>query len=290
MTLDLVWACPYCHDTVRDARCGSCGVEFSTSGGQLDFRPTKPIALAIHWRYDPEFGAFPWDRVRLDWPSHENGVDPGPGCEVVERNMLHSVPRGAGLALDIGCGERRQRFKTGLASLGYTPVGIDLGGPAPDALADAHVLPLRDRSVDLVMSSAVWEHLKNPHRAMAEVARVIKPGALFVGSVAFSEPFYISYFHHSPLAVYELLDANGFEVDSIILVDRYSAFRAHLGMGYAGARIPRPVRDRIADLFWYAAVAPGALRGRGAEARLAFARSHAAGVGFVARKSPATGE
>lgn len=284
MTLDSVWACPYCRSPVHDSKCQPCGAEFPNSGGQLDFRPTQPIDLEIRWRYDPEFGVFPWDRVRLDWPTHENGVDLGPADEVVERNMLRSVPPGTGLALDIGCGEQRQRFKDGLASLGYAPVGIDLSGPAPDALADAHILPLRDRSVDLVMSSAVWEHLKNPHRAMSEVARVIKRGSLFVGSVAFAEPFHISYFHHSPLAVYELLTANGFETECVVLIDRYSAFRAHLGMGYAGIRMPRVLRDGIADLFWYISIAPGTIRGRRDEARLAFARSHAAGVGFVARK------
>jgi SAM-dependent methyltransferase len=238
----------------------------------------------MSWRYDPEFGAFPWDRVRLDWPVVENGVELDDSDEVVERSILACLPPGAGVALDIGCGERRQRFRRGLESLGYTPLGVDIGGSAPDALADAHLLPLPDESIDLVLTSSVWEHLKNPHRAMSEAARVAKRGALFVGSVAFSEPFHISYFHHSPLAVYELLDANGFEADYFVLVDRYSAFRAHMMMGTAGSRLPRPLRGLTGDVFWWLAVGPSMLKGTAAVARRQFARSHAAAVGFFASK------
>ena len=284
-SIEDVWVCPYCHGSLRDTRCDACDRTYrGENGGQLDFRVTSPLVLETSWRYDPEFGVFQWDRVRLEWPRLDNGVEHADTDEVPERNILGCVPRGAGIALDIGCGEQRQRFRKGLESLGYTPIGVDISGSAPDALADAHLLPLADDSVDLVMTSAVWEHLKNPHRALSEVARVAKPGALFVGSVAFSEPFHTSYFHHSPLAVYELLDANGFDADYFVLVDRYSAFRAHMEMGTAGRRLPRALRGRVGDLFWWLAIGPSMLKGTAPIARRHFARSHAADVGFFARK------
>jgi SAM-dependent methyltransferase len=279
-----VWVCPHCHGPLVDARCEACARAFPRENEQIDFRPTSPLVLEMSWRYDPEFGEFPWDRMRLEWPSLDNGVERTDADEVVERSMLGSAPRGSGLALDIGCGETRQRFRTGFASLGYTPIGVDIAGSAPDALADAHLLPLPDDSVDLVMTSAVWEHLKNPHRALSEVARVAKPGAHFVGSVAFSEPYHTSYFHHSPLAVYELLTANDFEADYFVLVDRYSAFRAHMMMGTAGRRLPRSLRGPVGDLFWWLAIGPSMLKGTAEIARRHFARSHAAAVGFSARK------
>lgn len=67
-----------------------------------------------------------------------------------------------------------------------------------------------------------------------------------MGSVAFGEPFHISYFHHSPLAVFELLDSCGLDADLFVLSDRYSAFYAHLEMGFAGQRIPRSIHGVIA--------------------------------------------
>src|SRR5262249_7933896 len=141
-----------------------------------------------------------------------------------------------------------------------------------------------DAVVDLAISSAVWEHLKHPHQAMQEVARVTKPGALFVGNIAFGQPFHISYFHHSPLAAYCLLDAAGFETEQVVLNDAYRAFLAHWEMGYAGQKLPSWLQRVLAAFIRLAALAPAALRGRYQAGRLAFARSHAAAVGFIARR------
>jgi len=207
--------------------------------------------------------------------------------------MLGVLPhaKSGQIALDIGCGENHQRFRDGLTQLGYTPVGIDIEGRSPDALADAHRLPFLDSSVDVVMTSAVFEHLKNPHVAMAEIARVVRPGGLVVGSIAFGEPFHISYFHHSPLGVFDLLDSNGLEGDIFVLSDAYNAIHAHLEMGYAGLRISRRLHRPIADIFRHLLIFPARIKsvatrspGCVREARLAFARSHAASVGFLAHR------
>ena len=194
---------------------------------------------------------------------------------------------GPPLALDIGCGEHRQRFRDGLHKLGYRTLGLDIAGSAPDALADAHRLPLLDASVDLIMTSAVWEHLKHPHVAMSEVGRVAKPGARLVAWVAFGEPFHISYFHHSPLAQYELATSAGFDVEAVVIPDDYSAVYAHLHMGAIGLRIPRLFHKAIAEAARWLFLLPAAVRGRQRfrNARLAFARSHAAAVGLVATKA-----
>lgn len=280
-----VWACPYCRHELAGRVCTSCSRTFPQSEqGQIDFRPTETVLLRHVYSYNTEFGRFPWDRVLLEWPDIHNGYAPAPSADVTERLMLRSLPSGRGVALDIGCGEKKQRFREGLTALGYSPVGVDVAGSGPDALADAHLLPFADQSMDLLMCSAVWEHLKHPHHAMSEAARVAKHNARFIGSVAFAEPFHISYYHHSPLAVFELLDSFGFDVQSVILVDRYSAFYAHLHMGFAGARMPESVRRLIAEAFRWFALAPSVVKGRVDYARRAFARSHAAGVGFIAVK------
>lgn len=278
------WACPYCHTTLEGSVCPACSRVFTSTDQQLDFRPTASVELLHRWDYNTEFGRFDWAKARLDWPDVGNNLSYLPEMEPVERNMLKSVQRGSGMALDIGCGERRQRFKSGLVELGYDALGIDVAGRAPDALADAHLLPLADASIDLLMSSAVWEHLKHPHHAMSEAARVAKPGAVFVGSVAFSEPFHISYFHHSPLALYELLESTGFDVEYVVISDEYSAFFAHLNMGYAGQRMPKIVRRVISKAFRVVGTLPAVLKGRADKGKFYYARSHTALVGFCARR------
>jgi SAM-dependent methyltransferase len=59
-----------------------------------------------------------------------------------------------------------------------------------DLVGDAHRLPLRDNSVDGVHCGAVFEHLRDPQDAAAELFRVMKPGAIgFIGT-PFMQPFH----------------------------------------------------------------------------------------------------
>jgi SAM-dependent methyltransferase len=84
-----------------------------------------------------------------------------------------------------------------------------------DLVADAHHLPLRDGSVDAVHCGAVFEHLRDPHDAAAELFRVMKPGAIgFVGT-PFMQPFhgYPSHFQNFTLFGHRrLFERAGFKI------------------------------------------------------------------------------
>ena len=54
-----------------------------------------------------------------------------------------------------------------------------------DVVGDAHHLPFRDASFDRVFAFNVFEHLREPARAAAEIARVLKP----TGAVAIHTAF-----------------------------------------------------------------------------------------------------
>jgi SAM-dependent methyltransferase len=56
-------------------------------------------------------------------------------------------------------------------------------GGAPGAVADAQRLPLKSRSFDVVVLSAILEHLVDPADAVAQGARVLKPGGLLLAYV-----------------------------------------------------------------------------------------------------------
>ncbi|MFO1242515.1 MAG: class I SAM-dependent methyltransferase [Rickettsiales bacterium] len=76
-----------------------------------------------------------------------------------------------------------------------------------EIVADAHVLPYADNSVDAIYCEAVLEHLSDPGKAVEEMQRVLKPG----GNVLATTPFlqaYHGYPHHYQnftLAGHELL-------------------------------------------------------------------------------------
>ena len=102
--------------------------------------------------------------------------------------------------LDLGCGEGRHVH--GLHVLGgINVVGLDRDGPSlakareglvmlPAATAttgfvegDAYRTPYADATFDAVICSEVLEHLEDYHAALAEIARVLKPGGVFVATV-----------------------------------------------------------------------------------------------------------
>lgn len=106
---------------------------------------------------------------------------------------------GGRIVADIGCGAGRNGVP--LARSGWQVIGADLSRPMLDAAvarlrdeapagralfvqAPMESLPLRDRSVDLVIAHGIWNLAGSSsqfRRAVAEAARIARPGAaLFV--------------------------------------------------------------------------------------------------------------
>jgi SAM-dependent methyltransferase len=76
-------------------------------------------------------------------------------------------PRGVAIGVDMTEGMRR-RASEGAGACGLTNVEIRSG--------DATRLPVDDRSVDVVISNGVLNLVPEKERAVAEIARVLKPG------------------------------------------------------------------------------------------------------------------
>lgn len=92
-------------------------------------------------------------------------------------NFAASLPAQAAV-LDAGCGEGRHRAC--FANARY--IGVDLAiGDANwnyrqlDAVADLAALPFRDAAFDAAINIVVLEHTRRPDRAVAELARVLRP-------------------------------------------------------------------------------------------------------------------
>jgi SAM-dependent methyltransferase len=144
--------------------------------------------------------------------------------------------------LDLGCGPD-SFMRPVIAPTGVDLVSVDYSGEAPDFLVDAHVLPFADDCFDGVLSLAVLEHVRNPYLVVQEVARVLRPGGVFAGTVAFLEPFHLeSLFHHSAYASWSVLRDAGF-VDIEIAPNRsWDVARANVEMGLVPVGSRREVR------------------------------------------------
>lgn len=105
----------------------------------------------------------------------------------VESLVLTAAPARSVAILDLGCGTGA--FLQRLAAHGYDNLtGLDIAPPAagraggPRWIAgdlDTH-WPLPDDGFDLVVAIEVIEHLENPGIALAELARVLRPGAIAI--------------------------------------------------------------------------------------------------------------
>lgn len=143
--------------------------------------------------------------------------DQAPRCEIYINQQLYDLKdlvRGKKV-VDIGCGYGRNRPVVEQAGGEWTGVEPFEGG-AHTVVADAEHLPFADNTFDIAIMDAVLEHIPNVAEAFKEVARVLKPGGLFIGYVAYMECFHeISYSHLSFKALEHFSDINNMKLEKI---------------------------------------------------------------------------
>jgi SAM-dependent methyltransferase len=191
--------------------------------------------------------------------------------EVLMRYAARERANGAATAVDIGCGAARNAVP--MTRAGWNVIGTDLSWPMLAAARDRHaregghgrlllahapmdMLPVRDASADLVIAHGIWnlaESSAHFRRAVAEAARVAKPGAaLFVftfsrhtlpatAAPVEGEPFVFTQFSGRPqvfLTAVELtveMQRGGFDPDPAVLMTEYN--RSAPGMIRAGGPV-----------------------------------------------------
>jgi SAM-dependent methyltransferase len=110
------------------------------------------------------------------------------------------------LVVDVACGNGygSMILNNALDYRGYDldPRAIkDARADYPSAVFDVqsiYSLPIGADSVDAVVSFETLEHLPEPRRAMAEIARVLKPGGVVIASIPINHPDRIYHFEVYP--------------------------------------------------------------------------------------------
>ncbi|RZS63430.1 3-demethylubiquinone-9 3-methyltransferase [Agromyces ramosus] len=139
-----------------------------------------------------------YDRLGASWWNEDNPLNMlhgscTPGRMAFFREVLERRGVAGGRALDIGCGAGF--IAEELAALGFGVTGIDPSRVAIEA-ARAHAaqrglgiaylvgpgeeLPFADAAFDLATCCDVLEHVRDLDRVVAETARVLRPGGLYL--------------------------------------------------------------------------------------------------------------
>jgi SAM-dependent methyltransferase len=153
-----VLACPHCRQALKPntetIECESCRASFLLQVGIPVFLP-EPVEVVP--------------------PQHESNAL-GAEFEAI-------LDQGEALVLNIGAGATARR----------TPNCVEFEHKIfrnTDVVGDAHFLPFRDNIFDHVFAFNVFEHLRQPAVAAAEILRVLKPGGRVAVHTAFLQPLH----------------------------------------------------------------------------------------------------
>ena len=125
------------------------------------------------------------------------------------------------ILLDVGAGSSPyyEIFKDKVAS--YIVVDLESALPENEVrnivqkIGVAESLPIESKSVDIVLSNQVLEHVLDERKAVQESFRVLKNGGLFIGSVPHISPIHLEPYDFRRFTYYglkKLLEDNHFKV------------------------------------------------------------------------------
>jgi ubiquinone/menaquinone biosynthesis C-methylase UbiE len=124
------------------------------------------------------------------WAENYDGPNPAVEADAaVVQELLAALP--AGVALDAACGTGRHSRH--LADRGFEVIGVDANrtmlaraeAKVPDGdfrVGDLRALPVEDAAVDVVVCSLALTHVPELGPALAEFARVVRPGGTIIVS------------------------------------------------------------------------------------------------------------
>lgn len=287
--------CPACRADLQSLdACSVCGRTYAADGDIPSLVPTdveREVRVPFHSSRSVMGEAF---RRSFQVPPIRGKAASGAPYHLDRSHqaVLESLDPGA-FVLEIGCGGGQMRSYIQGQGLRY--LGVDISAVrvfeelrrhgGPDLLCDSHFLPFKDGTFDLVYSAAVTEHLACPQLVAQEVARVLKPGGHYLGNVSFLEPWHDdSFFHMSPLGVFEFLTQAGFEIDHIWPGEGYSGFKAIMAMGNRVTGRLAWLGEGIYRLYRSSNALRTRLRPREGTSEIAEAATVAGAIDWIARK------
>lgn len=173
-------ACPACHAPLqKSATCSACGAAWQMQNGVPVFLDTAAEVMPVEHTSNP-----------------------------IGAEFEQILQEGRELVLNIGAGATATRY----------PNCVEFEHKIfrhTDVVGDAHQLPFRDSVFDRVFAFNVFEHLRDPRAAAAEIRRVLKPGGVVVIHTAFLQALHEAPHHYYNATEYGVREwFSSFEIDA----------------------------------------------------------------------------
>jgi len=137
-----------------------------------------------------------------------------------------TAPSAPGLVVDLGCGSGSTAKRARKYRRDVNWVGVDItdspeskartAGADPVIHYDGVRLPFRDGSLPLIYCHQVFEHVRHPADLLREIARVLQPDGLFIGSTSQFEPYHsFSLWNYTPYGFRFLVEEAGLRLEEI---------------------------------------------------------------------------
>lgn len=139
-------------------------------------------------------------------------------------SFAKSVSAGA-LVLDAGCGESPYRHLFSRARYESADFKqVDRKYAEPTYTCDLAAIPVEDDRFDAVLFNQVMEHLPEPAKVLAELYRVMKPGARMIYTAPFffephEEPY--DFYRYTRHGARHLIEAAGFQIERMEWLEGY---------------------------------------------------------------------
>jgi len=92
-----------------------------------------------------------------------------------------------------------------------------------DLVADSHALPFADEAFEAVIVMNAFEHYRDPHRAAAEIYRVLQPGGRILVRTAFLQPQHEAPWHFFNVTKYGMMEWFApFETEQLHVSDNFN--------------------------------------------------------------------
>jgi SAM-dependent methyltransferase len=157
--------------------------------GRLDpDGPDKLVCERCGARFDRRAAHFDFlsDELRTVGAIDETDAISSWGYDPIASKIIEEFADG--LVLDAGSGLKAAYYEN--------VVNLEVASyPSADVIAIGERLPFETASFDAVLSLVVLEHVRDPFRCAAEIARVVRPGGRIYVAVPFLQPYH-GYPHH----------------------------------------------------------------------------------------------